>query len=185
MLTGIPSPTLDIPPPRIRGGQVLYCDFDAVFHPQSVYVKPRVGPFLWNAPGHRLFEHVRLLESTLAPYPNVQIVLSTSWVRRYRGSIARVTRQFTPELRARVIGATFHSAMDSATFAAVPRGMQIWSDVLRRRPNSWLAIDDDDEGWPGWCRDRLVRTDEMLGISEPSVLAELQSKLESTFGSSP
>ena len=161
---------------------MLYCDFDAVLHPQSVFVKPRVGPFLFNTPGHRLFEHVLLLESTLAQYPDVQIVLSTSWVRRYRGSIARVTRQFTPALRARVIGATYHSAMDAIAFADVPRGMQIWSDVLRRRPSSWLAIDDDEEGWPGWCRDRLVKTHDMFGISEPSVLAELRSKLQSTFG---
>jgi hypothetical protein len=185
LVTGITGHTLDIPPPRITGGQVLYCDFDAVLHPQSVYVKRRVGPFLWNAPGHQLFENVLLLEEVLTPYPNVRIVLSTSWVRRYRGSIARVTRRFTPKLRARAIGATFHSAMDAAAFADVPRGMQIWSDVLRRRPVSWLAIDDDDEGWPAWCRHKLIKTHDVFGISEPSVLAELRSKLESTFGSTP
>ncbi|WP_166658340.1 HAD domain-containing protein [Paraburkholderia silvatlantica] len=29
----------------------------------------------------------------------------------------------------------------------------------------WVALDDDDEGWPAWCRDHLVRTDPELGIS--------------------
>lgn len=182
MLTGMSGPSFEIPPPRQLGGQVLYCDYDAVLHPQSVYVKRRVGPFLSNAPGHRLFEHVALLEELLKPYPNVHIVLSTSWVRRYRGSIARVTKQFTPSLRARVIGATYHSRMDDASFASMARGMQVWSDVLRRRPSAWLAIDDDDYGWPVWCRNQLVKTDLMLGISEPAVLAELQSMLQSTFG---
>ncbi|MFC5431081.1 HAD domain-containing protein [Paraburkholderia denitrificans] len=55
--------------------------------------------------------------------------------------------------------------------------MQIWSDVLRRKPKAWLALDDDDSGWPEWCPDSLVRTDPDLGISEPAVLAELQAKL--------
>ncbi|WP_254699792.1 HAD domain-containing protein [Trinickia violacea] len=152
-------------------------DFDGVLHPQSVYFYYKRGPVLADAPGHVLFEHIELLESVLEPYPQVRIVLSTSWVRRYRGSIARVSRRLTPALRSRVIGATYHSRMDRTAFGETPRGMQIWQDVLRRKPSAWLALDDDDEGWPSWCRDNLVRTDEMLGISEPRVLAELQAKL--------
>ncbi|CAB3752448.1 HAD domain-containing protein [Paraburkholderia humisilvae] len=166
-----------LPPPRRRGGLVLYVDFDGVVQPESVYFYPRLGPVLVNAPGHELFEHVWLLEQELAPYPDVQIVLSTSWVRRYHGSIARVSRRLTPSLQERVIGATFHSRMDEREFAAAPRGVQIWADVVRRKPLDWLALDDDGAQWPAWCRDKLVQTDEILGISAPEVLEELRTKL--------
>jgi hypothetical protein len=55
--------------------------------------------------------------------------------------------------------------------------MQIWADVLRRKPAGWLALDDDYLHWPTWCREQLVRTDEVLGISAPRVLDELKAKL--------
>jgi len=182
MLTGIPGPTFCVPPPRRTGGKVLYLDFDGVAHPESVYLLHKRGPTLMNAPGHTLFEHCLLLEEVLAPYPDVRIVLSTSWVRRYRGSIRRLSRRLPPGLQVRVVGATYHSAMDRDEFAVASRGMQIWSDVLRRKPTAWLALDDDYLHWPSWCREQLVRTDPVLGISEPSVLAELQTKLAKMYG---
>lgn len=184
MLTGIPGPTFSVPSPRYMGGHVLMLDFDGVLHPESVYLLHRHGPTLMNAPGHKLFENCPLLEEVLGPYPDLRIVLSTSWVRRYRGSIQRVARRLSPGLQARVVGATYHSAMDPAEFAQAPRGMQVWSDVLRRNPEAWLALDDDYLHWPAWCREQLVRTDPMLGISEPSVLADLQTRLSAMYNRS-
>jgi hypothetical protein len=160
----------------------LYVDFDSTLHPGAVYTKRGIGPYLFNCPGHHLFEHAPLLDKMLSEYPMVRIVLSTSWVTTYRGSIARVSGHLPPGLRRRVVGATFHSRMDREAFTAESRGIQIWSDVLRRKPERWLAIDDEIEGWPTWCIDRLVATDEMLGISEPAVRIKLADKLKSTFG---
>lgn len=71
--------------------------------------------------------------------------------------------------------------MDPEQFAAAPRGMQVWSDVLRRKPDAWLALDDDWLHWPAWCREQLVCTDPMLGISEPLVLEELKMKLAKPY----
>ncbi|WP_233799802.1 HAD domain-containing protein [Paraburkholderia sp. HP33-1] len=181
MLTGLPGESLYIPPPRRCGGLVLYLDLDGCLHPESVYLHPKFGPILWNAPGHELFEHVKLLEQVLEPYLDVCIILSTSWVPRYRGSLRRVLRRFTPSLRARVVGATYHSQMSMADFTNTAKGMQVWSDVLRRKPEAWIALDDDDKNWPAWCRDHLVRTDPYLGIGEASVLSELQAKLAEIF----
>jgi hypothetical protein len=59
----------------------------------------------------------------------------------------------------------------------MPRGMQVWSDVVRRRPEAWIAIDDDDLLWPQWCRDHLVLTDEVLGIAALDVVDEPRTKL--------
>ena len=43
-------------------------------------------------------------------------------------------------------------------FAAAFRVMQVWSDVQRRRPRDWLALDDDWQDWPASCLDKYVRT---------------------------
>jgi hypothetical protein len=75
--------------------------------------------------------------------------------------------------------------MHDADFLSTSRGMQVWSDVLRRKPKAWLALDDDYVGWPEWCRDNLIRTDPVLGISKPTVLAELQGKLAAMCGPTP
>ncbi|WP_061152555.1 HAD domain-containing protein, partial [Caballeronia arvi] len=162
------GPDVDAPPPRYRGGRVIFLDFDGCVHPSEVYWRRGIGPFLFNCPGHALFENVDLIASELAPYPDVRIVLSTSWVVRYRGSVRRLADKLGPSLSRRVVGATYHSRMHELEFRQMSRGQQIWADVVRRRPESWIALDDDDLAWPLWCRTRLIKTDPMLGIAEYS-----------------
>jgi hypothetical protein len=162
--------------PRWRGGSVLYLDFDGVLHPEDVWRRPGWGVYVASPPGHRLFEHAALLAEVLAPFPEVRIVLSTSWVRVYN-SVSKVARRLPGPLRERVVGATYHREMHADLFQAMPRGVQVWGDVCRRQPDAWLALDDDDAGWPVVCRANLVHTDPVLGISDPAVLADLQARL--------
>lgn len=162
-------------PPRGRNQLVLYLDFDGVLHHENALWHPRRGVYLKAPPGYVLFQHVGLLEQVLAPYPEVKIVLSTSWVRSY--GCEGAAKRLPASLRSRVIGATFHSQMVKQYFVDAPRGMQVWSDVLRRQPRDWIALDDDYLHWPKWCLDRYVRTHEHEGISAPDVQAELRHKL--------
>lgn len=155
---------------------MLYLDFDGVLHHENVLWHPRIGAYLSAPDGYVLFQHAELLEQILAPYPAVQIVLSTSWVRRY--GCTRAAKNLRPALRSRVIGATFHSKMDKQQFAEAPRGMQVWSDVLRRKPRDWLALDDDWSHWPKWCLEKYVRTHEHAGLSDPAVEQEFMAKLK-------
>ena len=161
--------------PAGRNELVLYLDFDGVLHHQNVLWRPKRGAYLSAPPEFHLFQNVELLEKLLAPYPQVRIVLSTSWVLQYRynGALKRLSLP----LRQRTIGATYHSTMDRWNFAESPRGMQVWRDVLRRQPRDWLALDDDYLDWPIWCLDKYVRTHPEKGISEPEVTAELRRKL--------
>ena len=161
--------------PNGKDELLLYMDYDGVAHHENVWWHPRRGPYIKAGPEFTLFQHAELLVDVLEPYPEVLVVLSTSWVRQY--SYSKAAKRLTPALRARVIGATFHSAMHEEGFVATPRGLQVWADVLRRQPRDWLAIDDDCLHWPAWCREKLVRTHDELGISEPRVLAELKTKL--------
>lgn len=169
--------------PRGSGELILYLDYDSPLHHENVWWHPRRGPYIKAGPQFSLFQHVGLLAEVLEPYPDLRIVLSTSWVRRY--TYSKAAKRLPISLRQRVIGATYHSEMHEESFAAAPRGMQIWSDVLRRQPKDWLALDDDYLHWPAWCRAKLVRTHDELGISEPAVLAELKAKLALMHGLTP
>lgn len=159
---------------------ILYLDFDGVLHPEPVYRHPKGGMFFGiEHTGHCLFEYAEVLVEALAPYPHVAIVLSTSWVRVLSYSQARA---YLPEpLRSRVIGATFHSAMNKFEFDAMSRGAQVLADATRRSATSWVALDDDDEGWGTAASPRLVLTERTSGLSEPQALKELSDKLKEQF----
>lgn len=165
--------------PKGCGRQVLYLDFDGVLHHENCLWHPKKGAYLSAPSEFTMFQHAELLETLLTPYPAVLIVLSTSWVRRY--GVARTAKRLPDGLRRRVIGATVHSEMDADYFSNLPRGLQVYEDVLRRKPAQFVAIDDVDEGWPLAIRDHLVLSHEKHGIGHPPVLAELQRKLASYF----
>lgn len=156
-------------------GNVLYLDFDGVLHHGEVYWSPRKGPYIDPTVKQNLFAYTSLLEELLSPYPNLAIVLSTSWVLNYGCHGAAKRLPFS--LRQRVIGATFHSQMRREDFDNASRGMQVWSDVYRRQPADWLALDDDYLQWPAWCRDKLIRTRPHLGLSCPETQELLRLKL--------
>lgn len=146
---------------------VLYLDFDGVLHHEEVWRHPKRGIYIPQhvAPGRTLFEWSFYLEQALAPFPSVRIVLSTSWVCERSFNFAR--KQLTPVLQQRVVGATFHRRLHiKRDFADMSRGMQIWSDVVRRCPSGWVALDDDTFGWPAWCRDKLVQCYGPAGLSD-------------------
>lgn len=157
-------------------GCVIYLDFDGVLHDDHVVWSRRQGIHM-RTPGRFLFEWSPVLEVLLRPFPRVKIVLSTSWVRVKSFDFAK--KQLSPALQSRVIGSTFHRRqMSKFEFDNQSRGAQIFSDVRRRRPVAWLAIDNDDEAWPAHCRDHLIKTDDRLGLSDPEVQAAIQERLE-------
>lgn len=128
--------------------------------------------------GYTLFQHAELLAQLLRPFPDLKIVLSTSWVRKY--GCAGAAKRLPEELRARVIGATWHSENKHLEneWISAPRGMQVWGDVVRRNPSRWIALDDDYLGWPKWALENYIRTDEVMGISEPMVMERLKGALD-------
>jgi len=156
---------------------VCYCDFDGVTHFDSVYVSSSRGIHM-TAHGHELFEWAPILEQLLQPFPEVEIVLSTSWVRARSLEFAKA--QLSPALQARVVGATFDNRVtQKLDFDLMPRGLQVWRDVERRKPTKWFAIDNDDRGWPAWCRDHLIKTEDHLGMSDIGVQDAIRKVLAS------
>lgn len=157
------------------GRAVLYLDYDGVLHCDDVYYHPSRGVYLKAPPGYELWQHVPLLEEALAPYPELLIVLSTSWVVTFGYSQARA--HLPESLRSRVVGATYHCAMQASALNAVPRGWQILQDVQQRKPRDWLALDNDVRDWPEAHLGRLVHTDDQEGLAGNGVLRDLKRRL--------
>jgi len=164
-------------PLRGVGAPVLYLDFDGVLHPEDVWWLPDRGPVIKWPQGHQLFEHAPLLEQVLADYPAVCVVLASSWVMNFGYSAA--LRRLPDGLQSRVVGTTFDLTMDRNQFLSASRGMQIYADSVRRQPSAWISLDDDAFGWPAWCRDQLLITDDILGIGKPGYLDALRKRLDS------
>lgn len=160
---------------------ILFLDFDGVLHPDAAFlVKGR--PTLKGE--GELFMWAPLLVDLLADLPEVQIVLSTSWAREL--SFSRACGWLPDELRTRVIGATWHSAMSFKregfrTFATwwgeATRYQQIKRYAGRAGLVHWVAVDDQPEGWGEEDLGKLVQTCSDTGLSDSGVLALLAARL--------
>jgi hypothetical protein len=158
---------------------VCYLDYDGVLHPDAAYLGPRrtvtMGkgqPMMW-AP---------YLVEALRPFPNVRLVLSTSWVRHLGFDRAR---SYLPvELRERVIGATFHRREHGATMAheqswlSLERGLQIRLDAQRRGLTRWIALDDAVDEFDIADRASQVVCNSDAGLSEPDTQERLAKALQ-------
>jgi hypothetical protein len=165
---------------------ILYLDYDGVLHAEDVrLVRRRPCIFESNKLSDiPLFEFAPLLEQLLAPFPELRIVLATSWVRHLGYSYAR--EQLPPGLRVRVIGATWHSHMrydqvgsGMPAFDLLTRYAAIKQDAARRKAERWLALDDNIEGWPEGERWRVVvPSDQRLGLAQPGIAEQLSAALQ-------
>ena len=184
MSSGQSSPYLPESTPR-SADVVLYLDLDGVVHHEKVLWHPRKGIYMspYVAAGHSLFEWVPILESVLQPHPAVALVLSSTWC--IRPGYSATLKRLPATLSARFIGGTYHKRVHGVDpwnltmFRTTPRGVQVQEDAQRRKPQQWIALDDDLEDWPDSCRQNLVACEGTTGLSNPEVQHELREKLRS------
>lgn len=122
-----------------------------------------------------------LLETALLPCPDVEIVLSTSWVPKL--GFFRAKAALPVLLQRKVIGATWEASWDDSTrhrymrstrYEQIARHVQI----MQLAAEDWFAIDNDDFGWPESARaHHLIRCNGDLGLSEPRAQHGLHTKL--------
>ena len=136
---------------------VLFLDFDGVTH-----AKPSDAPY---SSAH-YFEHVPALARVLEAFPEVNIVVSSSWQRDY--TLTELAYQLEP-LQPRVIGVTGHQDLGERYREIVAAAADL------RRP--WVAIEDDVANWDDADRARLIATEGHLGLGENGKLGELVQKL--------
>ena len=154
---------------------ILFLDFDGVLHDADVYVVSK-HPIMRGE--GKLFEHAPLLAEALAGRPDGRIVLATNWVPWL--GFDRAKEYLLPEIRQRVIGATWHSKGDlpRRDWISLTRFYQISTYVERHHLHDWIALDDDDEAWPARFQSHLVHClDDSKGLSDPETYARLLEKL--------
>jgi hypothetical protein len=154
---------------------VLYLSFDGCLHSRNCRFDEKSGQYT-GADGHRLFEHVPLLEEILSSFPEVRIVLSTGWVFLFGKKVAM--KHLSPSIRMRVVGATFSTPMNRMSYYSNSRCIQVLLDVEKRRPKNWIALDDDTEPWVLGTQANFIQTNQDLGISDPQVIRLIRQRLE-------
>ncbi|WP_259344439.1 HAD domain-containing protein [Burkholderia pseudomallei] len=154
----------------------LFVDFDGTLHIGNAYIDKDEEITLDT--GRPLLEFAPLLVELLEPYPDVEIVLATSWVRRLPEE--RVIEYLPPELRRRVVGTTRDvKPRLSYVLDGTERTYVISSYAYGKRLKHWLAIDDAVFGAarfgrePGELADHFLLLDSSSGISDSKALRRI------------
>jgi hypothetical protein len=161
---------------RDNATPTLFVDFDGTLHVGNAYIDDKEEISLDT--GRPLLEFAPLLVELLAPYPDVDIVLTTSWARRLPEK--RVISYLPPELRSRVVGTTSRiKPRRSYVLDGTERTDVIRSYAYGKRLKHWLAIDDavfgveKFEREPGELTPHFLLLNPALGISDVKPLQQI------------
>ncbi|MCA8229565.1 HAD domain-containing protein [Burkholderia vietnamiensis] len=158
----------------------LFVDYDGPLH-RGHAVLDAGGNVLLDS-GQPLFEYAPLLAEMLEPYPNVQLVLTTSWLDTL--PLDQVVSYLPAALARRVVGTTrgikvrFGYLMDGSARTYVIR-----SYVFEKRLKNWLALDDSVYGAFHLSTDfldlspHLVLLDAQRGIGDAQAQQRIQEWL--------
>ena len=149
----------------------LFVDFDGTLHRGRGFIDEESGEILLDT-GNTPFEFAPLLESLLEPYPEVEIVLTTSWL--YKLPFEQVMSHLPPPLSMRVVGSTRgYKARFGYLQDGSARTYIIRSYVFDKHLKNWLALDDSVYGGYSLSTDflplepHLVLLDAQQGIGSP------------------
>jgi hypothetical protein len=158
---GTPMPdatSIALPPTSaVAPAMILFLDFDGVLHEDPCFDEAR------------LFARAPELVQALAPFPEVRIVLSTSW--RSQSTLAEMTQPLPDGLRQRVIDTT-----PLATSADTPAALRpyrrhaecaTWLRSQGHEQTPWVALDDRPSLFAPHC-EQLILCDSNVGFVDAS-----------------
>src|SRR5690349_13951682 len=109
----------------------LYLDFDGVLHPDDVHIVEE-KPVLLDNPDGKLFMWEPHLVEVLAAHPDVQLILSTSWVPCFGEREAAA--YLCEALRERVVG----TSQRELRLHGDVRAYQVERHVREFEPDHWI-----------------------------------------------
>jgi hypothetical protein len=145
---------------------ILFLDYDGVLHPD---------PCL---DASRLFENAKRLAKVLDPYPELGVVLSTSW-RNVRPD-HELLDPLPERLRQRILGRTPKFSDCVAVAGRIPyrrhAECEQWLQTHHMAGSTWWALDDRADWFSPYC-ENLLECDSRFGFDE-RMGARLSSTLE-------
>ena len=110
---------------------LLFLDFDGVLHPL-------------HSPVDKQLEKIFFFESTIRQYPNINIVISSSWRHNY--TMDELLAYFAVDIQRRIIDSTRH--------VEVSKAKNRYDEILdylkhtNQLQSLWIAIDDSKKEFP-------------------------------------
>lgn len=131
---------------------ILFLDFDGVLH----------------GLGRPLFEHLVRFEAFLREFPEIEIVISSSW--REDHSLAALRKFFSNDLHARIIDTTPIITTKTPPYPRHVRHLEIQQYVTTKvlEPQQYLALDDDPVLFPADCP-YLILCEPVIGCDDELV----------------
>jgi len=126
---------------------ILFLDFDGVLHP----VNRETGVFIF----------LTHFESILRDFPEVDIVISSSW--REDHSLKELQSYFSVDIKQRVIDVT-HVLHHLSHQYLRQAEILLWLREAGREYEGWIAIDDSDWLFSPACRN-LILVDTNIGFN--------------------
>lgn len=148
---------------------ILFLDFDGVLHPDPCY-----DP-------EQYFVCLPRLESVLSDFPNVEVVVSSTW--RETRTLAELKSLFSSDFSNRIVGVTprWKDHPDIFEIIGYQRHAEIeaWLRLSNQVWHPWLAIDDKPYLFRPFLSN-LVKTDPHTGFDVNAERA-LREKLKVVF----
>ena len=113
----------------------LFLDFDGVLHADFA--------------GNEYFCHVPKLVDALAEFPDVRIVISSTW--RLKRSADELRALLGPALGARVVGVTPELKADEYATYRRQNEIEAWLKANAKPWDNWIALDDMSSEFKPFC----------------------------------
>lgn len=127
--------------------------------------------------GRPLFEYAPYLIDVLAPYSQVQIVLTTSWLHSLGAE--RTIALLPDHLLRKVVSTTLGTPPRLGEIKdGTAKTMSIMRHAARHGVSKWLALDDDAWGVPSGFEEHFLHTDSEKALGSPEARKQLREWLE-------
>ncbi len=145
---------------------LLFLDFDGVLHP---FFPKRELPDEEN----QLFSYLPRLENVLRDYADLKIVIASSW--RENRPWANVIKAFSPDIAARIIGATPVLKAKEPPYPKHPRHDEVLAYLKNNNltASHWIALDDDANLYPTNCHNLILCADGFRDAEENTLRTTL------------
>ncbi|OAJ55978.1 hypothetical protein A6V36_30435 [Paraburkholderia ginsengiterrae] len=126
--------------------------------------------------GRMLFEFAPYLVEVLAPWPQVQIIVTTSWLQSL--GAGKTIALLPDQLRHRLVATTLHTPPRLSEISnGSAKAMTVIRHAVKHGLTTWLALDDEAWGVPSDFEQHFLHTDPETALGAPEARKQLREWL--------